>query len=199
MRKIILASVFVLMTAVCAVFVTANRVVGTDMAPSILENDHIWMIPWGDPLPGDVVSLSDPLDPEKTILRRVVGIAGQSITYDEDTIRVGKRRLRKQAMGDDGDHMVSQETLWAKKPKKGHAWLTRQIAHPATHWAAEEVTIPENHVYLLADDRDSPLDSRWWGTVPVSALKGILRIRWGTEHTWRPKIEWTVGTQPIRD
>lgn len=178
---------------------TAKTVVGSDMEPSISHGDRVWFMPVTAPLPGDVVRFADPLDPDQKIIRRVLAIGGQTITYDEDTIRVEKKRLRKQAMGDSGDYHVAQETLWAKKPEKGHAWLTRQIAYPATHWSAEPITVPEGHVYVLADDRDSAVDSRWWGTVPVESIQGVLRFRWGPSHTWRQEFEWMVGTPPFRD
>ena len=169
------------------------------MAPSIIHGDRLWIVPWGQAKPGDVVQIQDPLDPNRNILRRVLAIGGQTITYDADTIRVNKKRLRKQAMGEVDPHLVAQETLWAKKPKKGHSWLTRLVAYPATHWRSEPVTVPDGHLYLLADDRDAAVDSRWWGTIPAEETQGIVRVRWGTSSTWRPEIEWTVGTAPIRD
>jgi signal peptidase I len=175
----------------------SSAVIGDDMAPSIMAGDRVWLLPNIDPLPGDVVAITDPLDPAHTILRRVLAVGGQTISYDEGTIRVGKRRLRKKAMGDAEEHLVAQETLWAKKPDRGHEWLTRQRAHPATHWSADPVIVADDALYLLADDRDEAIDSRWWGTVPKTAVQGVVRLRWGTEHTWRPAWEWTEGTAPI--
>lgn len=190
--------IFALCLVIGIVLIAGSRTVrGIDMAPSIMDGDRVWVVPGIEPLPGDVVMLADPMDPAHTILRRVLAIGGQSITYDEGTIRVGKRRLRKQAMGDAEEHLVAQETLWAKKPERGHAWLTRQFAHPASRWSAEEVTVAEDALYVLADDRDTPLDSRWWGPIPRSAVQGVVRLRWGPEHTWRPNWEWLEGTAPI--
>ena len=143
--------------------------------------------------------IQDPLDPNNTILRRELAIGGQTIRYDEDTIRVGNRRLRKQAMGDSGDHLVAQETLWAKKPQLGHQWLTQQLAYPGTRWSTDPVVVPDEHLYLLADNRDRALDSRWWGAIPANLALGVVRLRLGAKHTWRTEWEWTVGTAPIRD
>ena len=199
MRRAILATILLIAAFAGGVLLTATRVQGSDMAPSILGGDWVWITPWGDPIPGDVVRLRDPLDPENHILRRVLAVAGQKITYDADTIRVNNRRLRKQSMGDAEPHLVAQETLWAKKPLKGHSWLTRLVAYPATHWAADTVTVPDGHLYLLSDNRDSALDSRWWGTVATTSIEGVVRLRWGPAHTWRTEFEWTVGTEPIRD
>jgi len=182
-----------------AVLFSSKEVVGSDMDPSILPGDRIWISPWATPLPGDVVLLQDPLDPAFFILRRVLAIGGQTIRYDEGSIRVGARRLRKQAMGDSDEHLVAQETLWAKKPERGHQWLTQQLAYPATRWSAEPVTVPDGYLYVLADNRDKAVDSRWWGSIPTTAALGVVRFRLGKKHKWRPDWEWTVGTAPIRE
>ncbi len=199
MKRFLMSISVLIFTTSIAVICASNTVIGDDMAPSIIDGDRVWLVPGVEPMPGDVVAINDPLDPTNTILRRVLAIGGQTISYDEDTIRVGKRRLRKKAMGDAEEHLVAQETLWAKKPDHGHEWLTRQLAHPATHWSADPVTVPEEALYLLADDRDSAIDSRWWGTIPRSAVLGVMRLRWGQGHTWRSNWQWTVGTAPFRD
>ena len=199
MRDKLLIAVMATVIIFIAVLLSSKKVVGSDMDPSILSGDRVWVSPWATPLPGDVVLLSDPLDPEFTVLRRVLAIGGQTIRYDEGSIRVGSRRLRKQAMGDSDEHLVAQETLWAKKPDRGHQWLTQQLAYPATRWSAESVTVPDGHLYVLADNRDQAIDSRWWGSIPITATQGVVRFRLGKKHKWRTDWEWTVGTAPIRE
>jgi len=199
MKRALTISAAVFALIIMLLFTSSKVVIGEDMAPSIMAGDRIWLVPGIDPLPGDVVALKDPLDQSHTILRRVMAIEGQTITYDEGTIRVGKRRLRKKAMGDAEEHLVAQETLWAKKPKRGHEWLTRLRAHPATRWSSEPVTVPDDAFYLLADDRDEAIDSRWWGAVPRTAIQGVMRLRWGPAHTWRDTVEWTIGTAPFHN
>ena len=174
-----------------------KRVNGEDMSPSITEGDWVFMLPAGIPLPGEVVRITDPLDQKRTILRRVLAIGGQSITIDEGQIRVNKRRLRASAMGDMGPHLVTSETLWAKRPATGASWLTRAIAEPPSQWTSKTVDVPDGHVFLMADNRDGPLDSRWWGPVPQSAITGIIRVRLGPAHTWRPRLEFLAGTPPL--
>ena len=144
-----------------------------------------------------VVLIQDPLDPSRTILRRVMAVAGQSITNAKGHIKVGKRRLRAAAMGDMGPFLVAKETLWAKKPNVGSSWLTRIQAEPATYWSAEPVTVPDAHIFLMADDRDQAMDSRWWGPVGIDRVMGVVRLRWGPAHTWRPAWEFLSGTAPL--
>ncbi len=172
-------------------------IAGEDMAPSLMPGDLVFILPSQAMVPGDVVVLSDPLDPSRKIVRRVLAVAGQTITTAETHIKVDKRRLRAAAMGDMGPHMVTKETLWAKRPAVGASWLTRIQADPPSQWSAGPIEIPDRHVFLMADDRDHTLDSRWWGPLPVERIEGIVRARWGDAHTWRPRWEILAGTAPL--
>ena len=178
-------------------FSQTRRVVGEDMDPSIQDGDLIVFLPAFHVIPGDVVLLNDPMDTDRTLLRRVMAVSGQTITVADGHLKVGKRRLRAAAMGDMESFLIIKETLWAKKPDVGSSWLTRHQAEPNTHFKAAPVPIPEGQVYLMADDRDGPLDSRWWGPVGIEQIKGVARIRFGKAHTWRPSWELLAGTAPL--
>jgi signal peptidase I len=197
MRRIFMGLTLVIALILAWISSRTHAVAGADMAPSIMDGDLVVSVPATAILPGDVVLLQDPLDPARTVLRRVMAIGGQKITIAKGHIKVGKRRLRASAMGDMGPHLVAKETLWAKKPAVGAEWLTRIQAEPTTHWSAEPVTVPDAHIFLMADDRDHAVDSRWWGTIPTDRVMGIVRFRWGPAHTWRPGWEFLSGTAPL--
>ena len=199
MRRVLFRVVLALVAVIGLFWLAGSTVTGSDMMPSIQPGDRVWSLPADRVVPGDVVTLADPMDPDSIILRRVLAVGGQTIEFKEHTIRVGNRRLRSSAMGDMEDFVVTRETLWAKKPAVGHSWLTRFPSEPATLWSADPVDVPEGHVYLLGDDRDRVVDSRWWGPIPLAAIKQTVRLRWGEAHVWRENWEWMVGTPPIGD
>lgn len=199
MKAPMLYSILALVGTTALMWAVGVSVADDDMAPSIQAGDRLWGWPTDELLPGDVVVLADPLDPDSTIIRRILAVGGQSIAVDEHMIRVGNRRLRTTAMGDASDYVVTKETLWASKPLVGHSWLTRFPKASASRWSADPVSVPDGHVFLMADDRDRAMDSRWWGSVPVEAVHRTIRLRWGPGHEWRKNWEWMVGTQPIRD
>jgi len=196
MKRIYLFLLAAPLLIVGAVWGLSEPVRGNDMAPSILAGDRVWAAPSDKILAGDVVVLGDPLNPTSAILRRVMAVAGQTIAFKENVIRVDKRRLRAKAMGDMGPYLITKETLWAKKPAVGVEWLVRHQAEPSNLWSADPVEIPEGHVFLLADDRDHAVDSRWWGPIPTEQIRAVVRIRHGDPHTWRTKWEWVLGTPP---
>ncbi len=159
--------------------------------PSIQSGDWIWIQPGLAPQSGDVVLLPDPLDPQQTILRRVLGVGGKNLDIDRNgSIRLSGKRVRQKSMGDTDEFRVIQENIWRTKLKLSIEWRILHSKNTLTHTAIDSFQIPENHLFLMADHRDHAVDSRWWGTVPESNIEGVLRLRIGPSDTWRNWIEW---------
>ena len=150
------------MVGLAAILVTARRVESDEMAWSIQEGDYVWVLP--DRIRrGDVVVLRDPLDPSRTVLRRALGAADQKVRYDEDGVRLNGKRLRQTDMGDGDGYRVLKEVLWSSPPARPNPFLVRYMDKTVRWELPEKVLVPEGHWYLLADDRDGAMDSRWWG------------------------------------
>jgi hypothetical protein len=52
------------------------------------------------------------------------------------------------------------------------------------------VTVPDGHWYLMADDRDVALDSRWWGPIDETEILGVVRLHRAVPDIWRE--EWQI-------
>ena len=140
----------------------------------------------------DVVRVADPLDPSRTVLRRVIGLPGQKIKVDDQGVRINGKRLRQEEMGDLDGKRVLKEVIWSSPPARANAYLP-MIADQPGGWKNETpVEVPEGYLYLMADNRDGALDSRWWGPVPLSAVQGVVRLRVGKADTWRPQWELMI-------
>ena len=175
------------MLAVLAVL-PARKVVGADMAPSVLAGEWAWILPL-TPIRGDIVALHDPLDPSRTILRRAIAGDGNTVAYEDGVMRVGIKRVRQKEMGTDATYNTLEETMWSKPPARANTWLIRRRA-TNVRWKIDAVSIPDHHWFLMADDRDGALDSRWWGTIPEADLLGVVRLRVGEADAWRAAVQW---------
>jgi len=171
-----------------------RRVAGDEMSPTIRAGDVVWVLPGIEVRRGDVVALPDPLDPSRTVLRRAIAPGGTKALFTEDGIRVDAKRLRQKDMGKLDGYGVYQETLWSKPPAKAVEWLIRRRRTPPVHWEADAVEVPQGHWYVLADDRDNAVDSRWWGPVPAESIIGVVRLRYGPSDLWRKQLEVLLGT-----
>lgn len=173
-----------LVVLVAAVLVPLRTVVGQDMAWSLQDGERVWIVP-DRVRKADVVLLEDPLQPGRMVLRRVVALPEQKVRIDEGGVRVNGKRIRQTDMGEDGPHRIVKEVIWSRPPARANPYLTQRAELPVAWSSPGVVEVPEGHVYVLADNRDVALDSRWWGPVPDSAIQGVVRARWGTADTWR--------------
>lgn len=161
----------------------ARRITDLEMSPALQPADLVWVLPV-PPLRGDLVVLRDPLDPGRRVVRRTLAGGGAKVSWDENGVRVDSKRIRQTDMGMlEGDRLM-KEVLWSKPPARAREWLVR-LRKPPAPYLSEAVLVPEGHWYLLADDRDRALDSRWWGPVPEQAIEGVIRLRVGAPDAWR--------------
>lgn len=167
---------------------SARKVLGQDMAPTIAPGEWVFLLPVPI-IRGDVVALKDPLDPGRTILRRAYAGPGSEVGYEDGTVRVGIKKIRQKEMGTLDSWRVLEETVWSKPPARANTWLIRRYPE-SVRWNMDRIIVPDGHWFLLADDRDGALDSRWWGTIAESDLLGVVRARVGTADTWRPAVQW---------
>ena len=127
------------------------------------------------PRVGDVVAVVDPLDAERWTLRRVEAIGG-AVSYDGGTFRTSEQRKVK--LLDMGEYLGRPVHL------EGEHLVLRAAA--PTRMTVTDVGVPDDSAFLGADDRDGALDSRWWGPVPLGALRGVVFARVGSPATpWR--------------
>lgn len=169
--------------------VFVRRLADDEMSWSLRRGEFVLVVP-DRVRPADVVMLRDPLDPARTVLRRVVARGGQKVSFDEGGARVDAKRLRQQEMGDQPGIFVRKETIWSKPPARANDHLLA-VRSPVTRWiSAGVVTVPEGHLFLLADARDAAVDSRWWGPVPESAVIGVVRAHLAEPDLWRPRLRF---------
>jgi len=111
-----------------------------------------------DPQHGDVVVFRYPQDPSKDFIKRVAGLPG-------DTVEVRGHVLFRNGQPVDEPHLVL------------HPGATKMDFGPQT--------VPENMYFMLGDNRYNSHDSRFWGFVDRTQLRGqAWRIYWSASPHW---------------
>lgn len=126
------------------------------------------IIPVKDPQKGDIIVFKYPVDPEKDFIKRVVGVAGDVIEGRDKKLFVNHKPVNH----DYGVH--TDPDIYPKH--SGHNGKRDNFG---------PVTVPENSLFVMGDNRDESFDSRFWGFVDLKAVNGkafIIYWSWDREN-----------------
>ena len=98
LKRILMVLCVVLLLAALVALLPMRKVSDNEMAWTLQQGDYVWILPVAA-LKGDVVQLKDPLEPDRTILRRVVAMGEDKLTYEDGVMKVNGKRVRQTDMG----------------------------------------------------------------------------------------------------
>jgi len=131
-------------------------------------NIHLYRMPGlRDPQRGDVVVFKYPEDPARDFIKRVIGVEGDIIESKDKTLYVNGRKVMESYV---------QHVDGSIKPA---GMDKRDNFGP--------VIVPKDSVFVMGDNRDQSYDSRYWGFVDISKIKGkaiMIYWSWDTDKTW---------------
>ena len=185
-------------------FVQAYKIPSGSMEPTLLIGDHILVnkIIYGLRMPdtifgieipglplgrylfnlapvhrGDVVVFVFPPDRTKDFIKRVIGVAGDTIQVKDGVVW-----LNGQKMDDPHAHMEA-------------AAQDRSPVSPRDNFGP--VTVPAGKLFMMGDNRDRSYDSRFWGFVDHNDVEGratLIYLPWNEEKaeaaSWADMLLW---------
>ena len=170
----ILIAVFIRTFIICA-----YKIPSRSMVQTLLVGDHILVnkflygvkipllrntiIPVREPKRGEIVVFIFPNDRSKDFIKRVIGIGG-------DTIEIKNKKIFNNG----------------KEYSDSYGIYSDNIIYPATMQPRDNygpVTVPKNSIFVMGDNRDESLDSRFWGFVDLKDVEGkAFIIYWSWNH-----------------
>ncbi len=113
-----------------------------------------------DPEKGDIVVFKYPEDPSKDFIKRVVAVGGDTLEIREKLLYVNDK-------------------LVAREPYAIHRDNRIIPANFSTRDYLKKITIPDKKLFVMGDNRDNSHDSRFWGFVDLTEVKGeAFMIYW---------------------
>ena len=170
----------------------AKRVESSAMGDTLQPGDWIWIFPMS-PQKGDLVVFADPLADNRTIIRRVIAVEGEHVYYSSNGAPfVDGIPFKQSELSTTKERVVIQESLWIKNGDKSTQRSWRVIRSPKAYRSSQtpETQIQNGELFLMADDRDHEVDSRWWGPLKRSQITGVVKIRVGKANLWRSWLEY---------
>lgn len=125
------------------------------------------------PARGDVIVFQWPSDPSKNFVKRLVGVPGDTLSMREGLLfRNGVRQQESYVRHTDpGADPTGDEFRWQRDYVVRSAAAAPPSYRPSrNNWGP--LVVPPAHLFVLGDNRDNSLDSRYWGFVPDSLVRG---------------------------
>jgi signal peptidase I len=180
------AIAFVLFLAIRSFAVEAFKIPTSSMENTLMVGDFllvnkatygsevpvlgIRLPPLREPRRGDVIVFSPPHEPEKNYVKRLVGLPGDTLQMRDKVLHRNGRPVAEPyaryidragdavhpGMGWQSNHLIAS---------------TRRGYHPSRdNWGP--LVVPERQYFVLGDNRDNSEDSRYWGFVDRSSIRG---------------------------
>lgn len=177
----------IIVAAVLAMFirtfvVQAFKIPSGSMEQTLLVGDHILVskfiygtkipltdtkvFPLTQPKRGDVIVFVYPVDPSKDFIKRIIGVPGDVVQVTGTQVLVNGKRM-----------------------EEPYAIYDQQPSEPRENFGP--VTVPQGSYFVMGDNRDKSYDSRYWGFVKESKIKGralVLYWSWDSSNfgvRWR--------------
>jgi len=155
---ILIIAVFILF----GVFVAQPVVVeGTSMLPQLHDGERLLVnklvyykigsVGWGHLQRGDIVVFWYPNDPDKSYVKRIIGLPGEVVEVRNGKVLINERELNEPYL--DSEHNQSLISYESKK-------------------------VAPHYYLVMGDNRDNSSDSRIWGLVPEKYIYGKAFFRY---------------------
>lgn len=183
-ESIVIAVVMALI--IKAFVIQAFKIPSGSMIPTLKIGDHILVnkfiygtklpftdriiIPLKRPNRGDIIVFKFPDDEKKDFIKRVIGLPGDIVEIK------GKGVYINGSLIDDSYAVHSDPVVYPSgiQPRDNFGPLT----------------VPQDSYFVMGDNRDFSLDSRYWGFVKLNKIKGkafIIYWSWNGEERW---VRW---------
>ena len=163
--------------------VQAFKIPSGSMIPTLQVGDHILVnkfifstkipftdkriLPIRDPDRLDIIVFKYPEDESKDFIKRIIGKPGDTVEIRDKVVYIN------------GEPLVESYAIHREPSMLPEGLQPRDNFGP--------VVIPKDSYFVMGDNRDQSLDSRFWGVVKAGKIKGkafMIYWSWDRENMW---------------
>ena len=131
------------------------------------------LLPLRDIKRGDIIVFRYPLQPDTDFVKRVIGLPGDSVEVRDKIVSVNGTALKEPYVIHDDPQ------VYPLQPALPEPYRSRDQFGP--------FRVPQGQYFAMGDNRDRSSDSRYWGTVPRTMIKGrAFMVYWSFRGTPPP-------------
>jgi signal peptidase I len=123
-----------------------------------------------EPRRGDVVVFKYPNQPRRDFIKRCIAVAGDTVEVRSKVLYINEEPQEEPYVVFKGDQAGRKRGL------------------PGDNYGPR--VVPEGTIFCFGDNRDNSLDSRFWGPVPLSYVKGRAVLIYWSYEAKRNDWEW---------
>ncbi|MGH9661175.1 MAG: signal peptidase I [Bryobacteraceae bacterium] len=183
------------------------------MEDSLLIGDHLlvdklayapsgpvskFVMPYSDVKRGDIIVFRYPVDIRQTFVKRVIGIPGDRLRVENKKIILNGQPLNEPYTFYKTEYIDSYRDNFPSQPntflyERGQEMIENHVENGA-------VVVPPGKYFAMGDNRDSSLDSRYWGFVPRENIIGKpLIIYWSYDAPTDRLADPLIGLDHLMD
>ena len=161
-------------TAIKTNVIQAYKVSSGGMSPTLLAGDHLlakksFALKSGVGR-GDIIVFPLPEDPSKDFIKRIVGVGSDVIEIKDKQVYINGVLLEEPYKIHTSDRTLSENI----QPRDNFG----------------PVTVPDDSLFVLGDNRDQSLDSRFWGFLKTASVSGKASGIYGSWDKENLKVRW---------
>jgi signal peptidase I len=136
---------------------------------------------------GNMVALQLPRDPKIFLVKRIVGLPGERVMMRQGQVLINKVSLRRTETEQGSAPSSIQGRTFVEVTPEGKGYLVLDQMADSTFDTVQEQRVPEDHYWVLGDNRDDSLDSRAMfqvGFVPAQNIyRKVAYVYWSRDRT----------------
>ncbi len=151
------------------------------------------ILPISEPKTGQIAVFRWPPDPSYDFIKRVIGVPGDKVEYRNKVLYINGKEMKQQFIEYTVDESSGRTVAKYQEDLAG----TRHAIYrnPEAYSADFSITVPPHHYFMMGDNRDDSADSRYWGFVPESNLRGKAAMVWLSWNGKTGSVRWSrIGT-----
>ena len=154
--------------------VQAFKIPSGSMLPTLQIGDHIlvnkFIFHFVSPQRGEIIVFKYPKDEKRDFIKRVIGLPGEKLEVRDKQVFINDRPL------------VESYAVHADPDVQDESFSPRDFLGP--------IVIPPGEYFMMGDNRDHSMDSRFWGFLDQKKIRGkafLIYWSWDSEK-FRPRL-----------
>jgi signal peptidase I len=193
----------ILATIICfkSAIADLNSISGRSMQPTLLDGDKVWVnklaydmkIPFtdislfstGEPGRGDIVII-DSAAAGKRLVKRIIGLPGDTVYIRNNVLMVNNEIADYEILAESREAVTIVEHLF----ETSHQAMFSSVRGNRSTRSYGPAQVPQDHFFVLGDNRDNSADSRLYSFIPRDQLVGrssSVVFSLDSEHSFRPR------------